>query len=60
MAPYLTDKDEHAVLYKINNNVYIKTTKIINYTVIILYSSHTHRYTHTWVHRRNAMRGEGG
>ena len=32
IAPYLTDKDEHAALYKIRNNVYIKISKIINYT----------------------------
>ena len=24
-APFLTDKGEHTVLYKINNNVYTKT-----------------------------------
>ena len=33
---YLTIKDEHTALYKINNNVYIKTAKIINDIVIIL------------------------
>ena len=32
---YLTDKGE---LCKINSNVYIKTSKIINHIVIILYS----------------------
>ena len=32
IAPYLTDKDEHTALYKICSNVYIKTSKIINYT----------------------------
>ena len=26
---YLTDKGEHAALYKINKKVYIKTSKII-------------------------------
>ena len=26
MAPYLTDKGEHTALYKINKNVYIKTS----------------------------------
>ena len=30
MAPYLTDKAEHIELYKINNNVYIETSNIIN------------------------------
>ena len=34
VALYLTDKGEHTVLYKINNNGYIKTWKIINYIVI--------------------------
>ena len=49
---YLT-KGEHTVFYKINNNVYIKTSKIINDIVIILQSSlslslsHTHTHTHT-------------
>ena len=32
---YLTDKGE---LYKINSNVYVKTSKMINHIVIILYS----------------------
>ncbi len=32
------------MLYKINNIVYVKTSKIINDIVIILYSSHTHTY----------------
>ena len=27
IALYLTDKGEHTTLYKINNNVYIKTSK---------------------------------
>ena len=49
IAPYLTDKGEHTALYKINHNVYIKTSKIINYIVVILYSSHT-TYTHTHTH----------
>ena len=35
------------MLYKINNIVYVKTSKIINDIVIILYSSHTHTHTHT-------------
>jgi len=31
IAPHLTDKGEHSALYKLNNNVYIKTSKIMNY-----------------------------
>ena len=43
----LTNKGEHTGFYKINNNVYIyvKTSKIINYshnTVFLSHSSHTH------------------
>ena len=54
IAPYLTDKGGHIALYKINNNVYIKTSKIINYVVIILYSSHARAQTdtHTRTHAR--------
>ena len=56
IASYLTDKGEHTAFYKINNNVYIKTSKIINYyIVLILYSSHTHhirKHTHTHTHAR--------
>ena len=29
IAPYIADKGEHTALYKINNNVYSKTSKII-------------------------------
>ena len=49
VAWYLTNKGEHATLYKINNNVYSETSKIISYKVIILYSSHMplHTNTHT-------------
>ena len=45
--PYLTDKGEHTALYKykVNNNVYLKTSKIIDYIVIMLYSLHTHAHT---------------
>ena len=32
---YLTNKGEHTVLYKTNNDIYIKTSKIINYIVIV-------------------------
>ena len=28
IAPYLTDKCEHTALYKINSNVYIKTSNL--------------------------------
>ena len=45
IALYLTDRGELTALYKINNNVYIKTSKIINYVVIILYHTHTHTHT---------------
>ena len=37
ITPYLADKGEHTVPYKINNNVCIKTSKIIHYMVMILY-----------------------
>ena len=47
IAPYLTDKDERTALYKIDNNVCSKTSKIINYVVIILYSAHARTCTHT-------------
>ena len=47
IALYLTDKDERTALYKINNNVCSKTSKIINYVVIILYSAHTRAHTCT-------------
>ena len=73
VALHLANKGEHTMLYKIQNNVYIKTSKIINYIVIILYSSHTHTYacmcvhahthshthTHTQAHRRNVTGGGG-
>ena len=42
---YVTDKGEHTVPYKINNSVYIKTSKIINYIVAVLYSLCSHRHT---------------
>ena len=64
----LINKAEPTVLYKINKNVHIKTSKIINYiAIIIVFLTHhtiphlytnTHPPTHT--HRRNATRGEGG
>ena len=34
-APYLTDKGEHRALYKINNDLHTKTSKIFNYIVIM-------------------------
>ena len=36
-SAYLNDKGEHTALYKINNNVYIKTSKIINYSLVFKY-----------------------
>ena len=45
IAPNLTDKGEYTTIYKSNNNVYIKTSKII-YIVILSYSSYT-THTHT-------------
>ena len=48
IALYLTDMGELTALYKINNNVYIKTSKIINYVVIILYHTHTHTHRKSW------------
>ena len=52
---YLTGKGEPTVLYKINNNVYIKTSKIINYIGIILCTPppptmHIHKCMHTHTH----------
>ena len=49
------------IVIKINNNVYVKTSEIINYIVIILYSAlpphtHTHTYTHTRTHARTHAR----
>ena len=57
IALYLTDKDEHAAFYKINNNVYIKTsttTKLL-YDPNIVFLTHTHHarartHTHTHTH----------
>ena len=45
-TPYLIDKGQLTVLYKINNNVHIKTSKIIKYIFVTLYSS-MHTYTPT-------------
>ena len=58
VAPYLTDKGEHTTLYQVNNNVYIKTSKLISYIVIILYPllMHVRTHTHKQVHRRNVTR----
>ena len=44
---YLIDKSEHTMLYKINKNVYIKTSKIFSYVDIIMYFLHTCTHTHT-------------
>ena len=38
---------EHTATYKINNTVCFKTSKILKYIVIMLYSSHAHIHTHT-------------
>ena len=45
---YVTDKGEHTAPYKINNSVYIKTSKMINYIVAILYSLCSHMPTCAW------------
>ena len=66
VALYLTSKGGHTMLYKIQNNVYIKTSKIINYIVIILYSLHTHTRMHvhactyTLAHTHRQTEGMGG
>ena len=43
IPPYLTDKGEHADLYKINNNVCIKTSnnKSCSHNIIFLTCRHT-------------------
>ena len=58
-AQYLTNKSEHTALDMISNNVYIKTSKMISYIVIILHPSHTTpaqtlslSLTHTHTHMR--------
>ena len=45
---------------KINNNVYDKISQIINYVVIILYSSYanTHTQTHTHTHTHTGAQKE--
>ena len=50
ITPYLTDQGEHTALYKINNNVHIKISKIINCVIIILYSSRAHTHTRAPAH----------
>ena len=53
VEPCLTNKGEHTALYKISQNVYIKTSKNNNCIVIILYcphNTHTHTYTHIHTH----------
>ena len=61
IALYITDKGELTALYKTNNDVYIKTSKIINYSVIILYTSHIppppHTHTHTHAHTHGRTEG---
>ena len=52
MAPCHTIKGEHTALYKINRNVYIKTSTN-KYIVTMLYFSHptpTHARTHIHMH----------
>ena len=53
VVPYLINTGEHITLHKINNNVSIKTSKIINYEVIILYYS---LHTHTTLERKGCMK----
>ena len=75
IAPHLANISPHLATahYKINNNVYMKTSKIIfSHNIVFLTQSdthlcahahtraHTHTHTHTQVHRRNITRGEGG
>ena len=36
IAPYLNDKGELTALYRTNSDVYVKSSKIINYSVITL------------------------
>ena len=70
LEPYLTNKAEPTALYKINNNVHIKTSKIRNYIVIIIVflthhtiphqhtnmRTHTHTHTHTEAHTHTHRR----
>ena len=53
IAPYLTDKDEHIALYKINDNVYIKTSHVCLYARTY---AHTHTHTHLHTHARTHAR----
>ena len=47
ITPYLADKGEHRVLYKINTNVYIKASKIIHYMAMILYMYNNYMFVLT-------------
>ena len=61
VVPYLTDKGQLTVLYEINNNVDIKTSKTVKDIVIILYSSqNTHMQTPTLTHTLHEGGMEGG
>ena len=50
IALNLIDKGEHTALYKINDNVYIKTKKIINDSSHNIVTSHEHTHTRTHTH----------
>ena len=51
IAPYLTDRGEHTTLYKNNNNVYIKTSKIVyDHNIVFLTHACAHTRTHTHTH----------
>lgn len=54
---YFTDTGEHAPLYKINNNVYIKPEK--QYIKTILYSLHT-TPAHTRMNAQKKCNGKWG
>ena len=56
IAPYLSDKDEHAVLYKINKTVHIQTSEIIYRHNIVYLEHHTCTHTHTHTHARTDTR----
>ena len=66
IAPYLTDKGLHTALYKINNNVHIKTSKWYKFNrhdIVFLthHTTNTHTHSHTThVHRRNITRSVWG
>ena len=57
IAPYLADKGEHTTLYKINTNVYIKTSKIIKLLEYVIPRSHARAHTRTRVRTRTCTYG---